>query len=194
MTRMLYTACIMKPDTNKFLWSLLIGMVTYILVLFYLHRSLHPTNVERTLTLFSLPLFPAISVAGIINARSMKPPKRRYFWRMVIGMSAYVMGIDLMNHFYTPQSPYRYVLILLPVVPLVYVCFAIVRAVLDMDEMKRKIATEAMAFTGLATGFTCFSYIFIRQSGGPQIPLDCAFYIMWIYYLIGMAVSWWRYR
>ena len=32
-----------------------------------------------------------------------------------------------------------------------------------------------MAFSGLATGFTCFSYIFIRQSGGPQIPLGLRF-------------------
>ena len=184
----------MESEKNKFLWSILVGVIAYGLVLAYLHRSLHPGNVEQTMTLFSLPLFPAIIIAGIINMRSMKPPKRKHYWRMTIGMSAYVLGIGAMNHFYTPQSPYRYALILLPILPLIYVCFAIVRAVLDMDEMKRKIATEAMAFTGLATGFTCFSYMFVRNAGGPQIPLDCAFYIMWIYYFIGMFISWWRYR
>jgi hypothetical protein len=63
-----------------------------------------------------------------------------------------------------------------------------------MDEMKRKIVTEAMAFSGLATGYTCFSYIFIRQSGGPQIPLDYAFYVMWAYYFIGLFFSWRRYK
>jgi hypothetical protein len=109
-------------------------------------------------------------------------------------MIAYVVGLCLANHFYAPQSPYKYWLILLPILPMIYCCFVIIRAVSEMDEMKRKIVTEAMAFSGLATGYTCFSYIFIRQSGGPQIPLDYAFYVMWAYYFIGLFFSWRRYK
>jgi hypothetical protein len=85
-------------------------------------------------------------------------------------------------------------LILLPILPLIFVCFAIVRAVLKMDEMKRKIATESMAFTGLATGFTCFSYLFLRDMGAPEFRPEWAFYIMWIYYGIGAFFSWRRYK
>jgi hypothetical protein len=109
-------------------------------------------------------------------------------------MIAYVAGLCLANYFYAPQSPYKYWLILLPILPMIYCCFAIVRAVSEMDEMKRKIVAEAMAFAGLATGFTCASYIFVRQSGGPEIPLDYAFYIMWAYYFIGLFFSWRRYK
>jgi hypothetical protein len=123
-----------------------------------------------------------------------RPHLRKYFWRMMLGMTAYVLGIGVMNQLYSPQSSYKYLLVLLPVLPLIFVCFTIVRAVLEMDEMKRKMTTESMAFAGLATGFTCFSYMFVRDAGAPQISLDGAFYIMWIYYFIGFFFSWRRYK
>ena len=125
----------------------------------------------------------------------MKPHFKKYFWRMTLGMIAYVLGIVVMNRFYSTQSSYKYLLVLLPVLPLIFVCFAIVRAVLEMDEMKRKIATEAMAFTGLATGFTCFSYLFLRDMGAPEFRPEWAFYIMWMYYgMLGLFFSWRRYK
>jgi hypothetical protein len=124
----------------------------------------------------------------------VRPQFKKYFWRMIFGMTAYVLGIVVMNHFYAPQSSYKYLLVLLPVLPLIFVCFAIVRTVLEMDEMKRKIATESMAFTGLATGFTCFSYLFLRDMGAPEFRPEWAFYIMWIYYGIGAFFSWRRYK
>ena len=116
----------------------------------------------------------------------VRPQFKRYFWRLTFGMIAYVLGLGLLNHFYDSQSPYKYWLILLPVLPLIFVCFVILHAVSEMDEMKRKIVTEAMAFAGLATAFTCFSYLFLRDMGTPEFRPEWAFYIMWIYYFIGL--------
>jgi len=85
-------------------------------------------------------------------------------------------------------------LALLPILPILYMTAAIIRAISDMDEMKRKIVTEAMAFSGLATGFTCFSYLFFRDMGAPEFRPEWAFYVMWAYYGIGLFFSWRRYR
>jgi hypothetical protein len=63
-----------------------------------------------------------------------------------------------------------------------------------MDEMKRKIVTEAAAFACLATGFSCFSYLFFRDMGAPEFHAEWAFYMMWAYYGIGLFFSWRRYR
>jgi NO-binding membrane sensor protein with MHYT domain len=93
-----------------------------------------------------------------------------------------------------PDTSYKYLLIALPVLPLIFVCFTIIRFVTDADEMLRKIYMEAMAFSGIATGFTCFSSLFIHDSGGPKLPLEYGFYLMWIYYFIGLFFSWRRYR
>ena len=75
----------------------------------------------------------------------------------------------------------------------VYLVTSIIRCVADMDEMHRKIATEAMAFSGLATGFTCFSYLFLRDMGAPEFHAQWALYILWAYYWIGLYFSWRRY-
>jgi hypothetical protein len=82
---------------------------------------------------------------------------KKYLWRMVIAFTGYTLGLIALNHCYVAESRYRYWLILLPVMPMVYMAATTIRAVSDYDEMKRKIVTEAMAFSGLATGFTCCS-------------------------------------
>ena len=113
---------------------------------------------------------------------------------MIIGFIGYALGLKALNYFDAEHLSHRYWLILLPVLPTIYLVTIIIRAVSDMDEMKRKIVTEAMAFTGLATGFTCFSYLFLRDMGAPEFRPEWAFYIMWVYYFIGLFFSWRRYK
>jgi hypothetical protein len=124
----------------------------------------------------------------------MKAPLKKYFLRMTVGMIGYVLGICAWLYFYK-QSPHKFWPILFPVLPLLYVCTAIIRFISEgLDEMQRKIQIEAMAFSGLATGFTCFSYLFLRDMGAPEFHAEWAFYMMWAYYGIGVIFSWRRYK
>jgi uncharacterized membrane protein HdeD (DUF308 family) len=128
----------------------------------------------------------------------MNPHNKKYFWRMTVGFIGYALGLVALNSFDTEHLPHRlphnYWLVLLPLLPMIYMVTAIVRGVSDMDEMWRKIQTEAMAFSGLATGFTCFTYLFLRDMGAPEFRAEWAFYIMWAYYWIGVFFSWRRYK
>jgi len=124
----------------------------------------------------------------------MKPHVKKYYLRMILGFIAYALGIFALNYFYRERSPHRYWLILLPVLPLIYVCAAGIRFISETDEMWRKIFTEALAFSGLATGFTCFSYLFLRDMGAREFHAEWAYYMMWTYYLIGFFFSWRRYK
>jgi len=72
---------------------------------------------------------------------------------------------------------------------LLYLATTIIRYVSGLDEMWKKIITEAMAFSGLATGFTCFTYLFLRDMGAPEFRAEWAFYMMWVYYGIGTFFS-----
>jgi hypothetical protein len=119
---------------------------------------------------------------------------RKYLLRMVIAFTGYTLGLIALNRCYDPQSAYRFWLILLPVMPLIYMAATSIRAVSEYDEMKRKIVTEAMAFSGLATGFTSFSYLFVRDMGAWEFRPEWGFYLMWAYYFIGLFFSWRRYR
>ncbi len=110
------------------------------------------------------------------------------------GFTGYALGIWALNHFYPDTPQHKYWLVLLPLLPLIYVATLIVRAVSEMDEMKRKIVSEAAAFSAIATGFTCFTYLFLRDMGAPEFRGEWAFYIMWAYYGIGLFFSWRRYQ
>ena len=51
-----------------------------------------------------------------------------------------------------------------------------------------------MAFSGIATGFTCFTYLFLRDMGAPEFRAEWAFYMMWAYYGVGAMLSNRRYK
>ena len=124
----------------------------------------------------------------------MKAHTKKYFLRMAAGLIGYVLGIWALNHFYPETPQHKYWLVLLPLLPLIFVAATIIRAVSEMDEMKRKIHIEAMAFAGLATGFTCFTYLFLRDMGAQEFRGEWAFCILWAYYSIGLFFSWRRYK
>jgi hypothetical protein len=120
--------------------------------------------------------------------------KSRYVLQMIVGLAGYALGLAALNYFDWEYLPHRYWLVILPLVPLLYLVNAFVRHAAELDEMWRKIITEAMAFSGLATGFTCFTYLFLRDMGAPEFRPEWAFYIMWVYYGVGAVFSWRRYR
>jgi hypothetical protein len=118
----------------------------------------------------------------------------KYFLRMTVGFIGYALGLVALNYFDAAHLSHRYWLVLLPLMPLLYLATVIIRYVSELDEMWRKIITEAMAFSGLATGFTCFSYLFLRDMGAREFHAEWAFYMMFAYYGIGFIFSWRRYK
>lgn len=119
----------------------------------------------------------------------------KYTKRMIVGFIAYALGILAVGYCF-PEHSHKHWLILFPIViALIYFAVTVIRSILDMDEMWRRNATEAMAFSGIATGFTCFGYRFFHDIiGAPEFHADWAFYMMWVYYGIGTFISWWRYK
>ncbi|MGA3162639.1 MAG: hypothetical protein ABSD77_00350 [Verrucomicrobiota bacterium] len=125
----------------------------------------------------------------------MKTHFKKYVLRMTVGFFAYALGLCALNHFDSDKLPHRYWLILLPVLPIIYIAATTIRFVSEgLDELQRKVVTEAAAFSGIATGFTCFSYLFLRDMHAPEFHAEWAFYIMWAYYGIGAIFSWRRYK
>ena len=120
--------------------------------------------------------------------------KSKFAGRMIGGLTGYALGLVALNYFDAKLPPHRYWLVLLPLLPLIYVVDTIVRHTSELDEMWRKIVTEAMAFSGLATGFTCFTYLFLRDMGAPEFRPEWAFYLMFAYYGVGGFFSRRRYQ
>ncbi len=113
---------------------------------------------------------------------------------MLLGFLGYVLGLTALNLFDDQHSEFRYLLIPLPIMPMLYIITISFRVVAKLDEMQRRIVTEAMAFAGLATALTCFSYLFIRDMGAPEFKSWWAFALTDIYYVLGLVWLKWRYR
>jgi hypothetical protein len=120
--------------------------------------------------------------------------KSKYTWRTILGLAAYALGLAAMNHFDREHLPHRYWLVLLPVLPIVFLTVTIHRQLSERDEMWRKIITGSLAFSAIATAWTCFSYLFLRDMGAPEFHAEWVLYIMVAYYGIGALFSWRRYR
>jgi hypothetical protein len=117
----------------------------------------------------------------------------RYLLRMIAGLAAYAVGVFAESCFYRAQAPHRTWLVLLPVLPLIYIAATIIRHVSEKDEMWRRIMTEAWAFSAIATGFTCASYVFLRQFGAPEFHVEWVIAIIAGYAAIGLFFSRRRY-
>jgi hypothetical protein len=113
--------------------------------------------------------------------------KSKYTLRKTVGFIAYVFGLWAWKYFswQHSHSPYRYWLVLLPVLPIIYLCVIFHHQLSEKDEMWRKIITESLAFSATASAWTCLSYLFLREMGAPEFHAEWAFYILVAYYLIG---------
>jgi hypothetical protein len=111
-----------------------------------------------------------------------------------LSLVGYSLGLAALNLYYDKTSPFKYLLILLPMAPTFYVIFISVRAASQFDEMQRRIVTEAMAFSGLATALTCMGYNFCRDMGAPEFKAYWAWSLVGLYYFVGLAWAKRRYR
>jgi hypothetical protein len=126
----------------------------------------------------------------------MKTPVKKYTKQKIIGFVAYACGLHALFYFSDkyPHSPYRYWLVLLPVLPMIYLVAAGIRYLSEKDEMWRKIFTEALAFSAIATGWTCCSFFLLPVVGIPSFHAEWVSVIIGAYYLIGLFFSWRRYK
>jgi hypothetical protein len=83
---------------------------------------------------------------------------------------------------------------LLPMIPLLVVAFAIVRAIRASDELQTRIQFEALAFAFALTALTTFSYGFLEVYAGlPQLNMFAVWPTMAVFWLLGRYIAQRRY-
>src|SRR5579862_1056036 len=98
--------------------------------------------------------------------------QRRYLAGFTIGMVAYVAvlfaAMSLVNH-YQPQGLLRYLLLLVPLVPVAFVFAIAVRFYRDTDEFEQRIMTESLAIAAVVTAALSVTYGFLENTGLPRL-------------------------
>ncbi len=119
----------------------------------------------------------------------MKSAAWRYVAEFTAAMTAYVvvlLGTVTVLKAY-PEAPWRYGVAVLPVVPVLFVLWAVQRFVARLDEMQRRVQLEGLAFACAGTGVLTFGYGFLEGVGLPH--LDGTWVLPLIVALWGLGVA-----
>jgi len=91
-------------------------------------------------------------------------------------------------------APWRYIVVVLPVIPLCFALLAFLRFFRRMDELQRRIQLEALAFSFGGTMLIAATYTFLEAAGAPRLPLISVAPVMSVLWAIGAAFAIRRYQ
>jgi hypothetical protein len=77
-----------------------------------------------------------------------------------------------------PNSSFRIAIALAPVVPVVFVLIAIMRLLVNSDELQQRIQLFAISFAAVTTALLTFSYGFLEGIGFPHLSPIWVFPLM----------------
>jgi hypothetical protein len=93
-----------------------------------------------------------------------------------------------------PGASWRYIVAVVPVAPAAMVLFLFVRRLGQLDELQKRIQTEAFGFSLGATALITFAYGFLEGAGMPHLNWTYILPLMAILWGVGTAVFTFRYR
>lgn len=109
------------------------------------------------------------------------PTDREFARDMAIGMIAYAAILFASIYFVKAhmEEPVRFLVAVLPMLPLIYVARASVRRLNRLDELQKQIQFTALAITVLATALLTLTYGFLENVGMPHVN------VLWVWPLMG---------
>ena len=104
---------------------------------------------------------------------NQKQIMKRYYKEFTLSMGAYVfiliVSSTLLENVEIPKAA-QVPIALAPIIPIIFVIVAILRALRDSDELAQKIQLNSVVFSAITTGLITFSYGFLENVGFPHFP------------------------
>ena len=100
-----------------------------------------------------------------------KPQAKKYARRFILACAAYAVLVIIyvfIRRSLADLTPWRYLIALLPIIPIAFALYYQLMALRQMDELHRRIFSESFIISALLTGFLTFSYAFFEQAGFPK--------------------------
>jgi hypothetical protein len=126
----------------------------------------------------------------------MSPAAKRYIIQVISLMTAYVVMLFLSIWLLGRVSSigWRIPIAVLPVVPLLFVVWAVIQFVRSMDELQKAIHFEAVTFSFLMTAVVTLTYGFLENAGFQRISVMYVPVLMCILWGVGSGLASRRYR
>jgi hypothetical protein len=93
-----------------------------------------------------------------------------------------------------PDASWRYIVAVVPVAPAALVLLLFVRRLAQLDELQKRIQTEAFGFSLAATALITFAYGFLEGAGMPHLNWTYIFPLSAALWGLGTAIFTFRYR
>ena len=91
-------------------------------------------------------------------------------------------------------SPWRFAFALLPVIPLLFALWALIRAINGMDEMQKNIQLQAFTFACAGTAFITFTYGLLQFAGLPPVNFVFIMPLLILLWGLGLGLASLRYK
>ena len=92
------------------------------------------------------------------------------------------------------ESPWRFVVVLLPMIGVAACTWAMMRISRETDEMQARKVLEALVISAAGTVIASMAYGFMEEVGAPHISLMWVTVVWAFFFGVGMLWSTWRYR
>jgi len=126
----------------------------------------------------------------------MNQAAKRYAREFTITMIAYVAIIIVsrltLNNI--GDSPWRFLIAVLPIIPVVFLIAAFMRYLAGIDELQQKIQLQAIGFAAGTTGLLTFAYGFLELVGFSQFSTFFIFPMMIMLWGLGLFYFTRRYQ
>lgn len=126
----------------------------------------------------------------------MNQASKTYARDFVVSMIAYVILIILsrlvLDNLGT--SPWRYLIALLPVIPVIFLVLAFLRYLSGIDELQQRIQLQAIGFAAGTTALLTFAYGFLELMGFPRFSTFLTFPLMVMLWGLGLSYVTRKYR
>ena len=109
-------------------------------------------------------------------------------------MALYVITLPLALALVPHAGAWRWVVVLIPVIPFAAVGWAVWRFLIETDELARKIQVEALAIAFAAGSVLTFGYGMLQVAGAPKISWLFVWPVYAACWLVGSLVAKVRYR
>jgi hypothetical protein len=119
----------------------------------------------------------------------MNQATKRYAREFTVTMIAYVVVIIVarltLNNL--GDSPWRFAIALLPIIPVIFLVIAFIRYLTGIDELQQRIQLQAIGFAAGTTGLLTFAYGFLELVGFPKFSTFFIFPMMVMLWGIGLS-------
>ncbi len=123
--------------------------------------------------------------------------KRRYYRDIFLSTGIYMVLLLISVHLLRRDmvsGPWKYIVAVMPALPMFMVPRAVIRSFAFMDELQRRIQLESLAFAFTLTALLTLTYGFLENAGLPQLSWIWVWPLMGFLWAVGIAVAKRRYQ